>query len=117
MNRTDSAVRMTHMPTGIIVQCQSQRSQHQNRDKCIQVLKSRLYERELEARRKAQEVVEGQKSDASFGSQIRSYVLHPYKLVKDHRTEHESRLPDDVLDGSIDPFINEFLVKSMTPAK
>ncbi len=109
VNRTDSAVRITHMPSGIVVACQSQRSQHQNRDQAMKVLKSRLYERELEARKAAQAVVEGNKSDVSFGSQIRSYVLHPYKLVKDHRTDHESFSPDEVLDGAIDPFINEYL--------
>ena len=75
----------------------------------MKILKSRLYERELETRKAAQAVVEGNKSDVSFGSQIRSYVLHPYKLVKDHRTDHESFAPDEVLDGSIDTFINEYL--------
>ncbi|MDQ3233983.1 MAG: peptide chain release factor 2, partial [Pseudobdellovibrionaceae bacterium] len=109
VNRTDSAVRITHMPSGIVVACQTQRSQHQNRDQAMKILKSRLYERELETRKAAQAVVEGNKSDVSFGSQIRSYVLHPYKLVKDHRTDHESFAPDEVLDGSIDTFINEFL--------
>jgi len=117
VNRTDSAVRMTHLPSGTIVQCQSQRSQHQNRDKCLQMLKSKLYERELEARRKVQDEREGQKSDIAWGSQIRSYVLHPYKLVKDHRTDFESRQPDEVLDGGLDPLINEFLVKTMIPAQ
>ncbi len=109
VNRTDSAVRITHMPSGIVVACQTQRSQHQNRDQAMKILKSRLYERELEARKAAQAVVEGGKSDVSFGSQIRSYVLHPYKLVKDHRTDHESFSPDEVLDGAIDSFINEYL--------
>jgi peptide chain release factor 2 len=109
VNRTDSAVRITHIPSGIVVACQTQRSQHQNRDQAMKILKSKLYERELEARKAAQAVVEGNKSDVSFGSQIRSYVLHPYKLVKDHRTDHESFSPDEVLDGAIDSFINEFL--------
>lgn len=111
VNRTDSAVRMTHMPTGIVVASQMHRSQHQNRDQCLKLLKSRLYERELEERKKAQAIVEGAKSDVSFGSQIRSYVLHPYKLVKDHRTDIENFSPDEVLDGGIDPFINEYLAQ------
>jgi peptide chain release factor 2 len=109
INRTDSAVRMTHMPSGIVVQSQSQRSQHQNRDNCMKMLRSKLYEREMEARRKKQQDVEQAKSDNAFGSQIRSYVLHPYKLVKDHRTKHEDHAPDVVLDGKIDQFINAFL--------
>ena len=111
INKTDSAVRMTHAPTGIVVQCQSQRSQHQNRDKAMQLLKSKLYEKELEERRKAQQAAHGDKSDIGWGSQIRSYVLHPYKMVKDHRTNFESHNPTEVLDGGIDPFINEFLAK------
>lgn len=111
INKTDSAVRMTHNPTGIVVQCQSQRSQHQNRDKAMQMLKSKLYERELEERRKQQAEVEGGKADIGWGSQIRSYVLHPYKMVKDHRTNHEIHNPDAVLDGDIDSFIKEFLAK------
>jgi peptide chain release factor 2 len=115
VNRTDSAVRMTHMPTGIVVASQMHRSQHQNRDQCLKLLKSRLYEREMEERKKAQAIVEGSKADVSFGSQIRSYVLHPYKLVKDHRTDFESFSPDEVLDGGIDPFINEFLAQSYQP--
>jgi peptide chain release factor 2 len=99
------------MPTGIVVASPQHRSQHQYRDQCLKLLKSRLYERELEERKKAQAVVEGAKSDVSFGSQIRSYVLHPYKLVKDHRTDVESFSPDEVLDGGVDPFINEFLAQ------
>lgn len=113
VNRTDSAVRMTHMPSGIVVQCQTQRSQHQNRDQCLKLLKSKLYEKELEERRKKQEEIEGNKSDIAWGSQIRSYVLHPYKMVKDHRTNFESHSPDDVLDGDIDSFINEFLAQTL----
>lgn len=111
VNRTDSAVRITHAPSGIVVACQNQRSQHQNRDQAMKILKSRLYERELESRKAAQQALEGTKSDVSFGSQIRSYVLHPYKLVKDHRTDHESFSPDEILDGDIDGFINEFLAQ------
>ena len=114
VNKTDSAVRMTHTPTGIVVQCQSQRSQHQNRDKALQLLKSKLYEKEVEERRKQQEAVEGAKSDIGWGSQIRSYVLHPYRMVKDHRTNFEHHSPDDVLDGELDPFVREWLAKSAT---
>lgn len=117
VNRTDSAVRITHLPSGIVVQSQTQRSQHQNRDKCMQLLKSRLYELELEKRKAVQRQQEAEKSDIGWGSQIRSYVLHPYKLVKDHRTDFESREPDDVLDGSLDQFINEWLVDSKKSQK
>lgn len=112
VNKTDSAIRITHIPTGIVVQCQSQRSQHQNRDQAMKLLKSRLYEAELEKRRAKQEALESAKTDISFGHQIRSYVLHPYKLVKDHRTDHETHQPDEVLDGDLEAFINEFLIKS-----
>jgi len=117
VNRTDSAVRITHLPSGIVVQSQTQRSQHQNRDKCMQLLKSRLYEMELEKRKAVQRQQEAEKSDIGWGSQIRSYVLHPYKLVKDHRTDFESREPDDVLDGSLDQFINVWLVESKKSQK
>lgn len=113
VNRTDSAVRMTHMPSGIVVQCQSQRSQHQNRDTAMKMLKSKLYEKEMEERKKQQESVESGKADINFGSQIRSYVLHPYKLVKDHRTNFESHDPDDVLDGKIIKFIEEYLSQQL----
>ncbi|MEZ4741523.1 MAG: peptide chain release factor 2 [Bdellovibrionota bacterium] len=109
VNRTDSAVRITHQPSGIVVQSQSQRSQHQNRDTCMKLLRSKLYELELQERRKKQQDVEAGKSDIAFGSQIRSYVLHPYKMVKDHRTKYESHAPEQVLDGAIDEFINSYL--------
>jgi len=115
VNRTDSAVRITHIPTGVVVACQTQRSQHQNRAQAMKMLKSRLYERELEERRKKADAIEATKSDIGFGHQIRSYVLHPYKLVKDHRTDHENRQPDEVLDGDLDALINEFLVQSANP--
>ena len=117
VNRTDSAVRITHEPSGIVVQCQSQRSQHQNKDKAMQMLKSRLYEKELEERRKLAQDAEDQKTDIAWGSQIRSYVLHPYKMVKDHRTNLESHSPDDVLDGKLASFIKEFLVLLSSPKK
>lgn len=110
VNKTDSAIRITHIPTGVVVQCQSQRSQHQNRDQAMKLLRSKLYERELEARRAKSQAVENAKTDISFGHQIRSYVLHPYKLVKDHRTDYESHSPDEVLDGDLDTLINEYLM-------
>ena len=112
VNRTDSAVRITHEPTGIVVQSQTQRSQHQNKDKCMKMLKSKLYELEMSKRQEKQQAVEDQKSDIAFGSQIRSYVLHPYKMVKDHRTSFESHSPDGVLDGDLDNFIKEYLVNT-----
>ncbi len=117
VNRTDSAIRLTHIPTGTVVQCQSQRSQHQNRDTAMKMLKSKLYERELDERRKKLDEVESQKADIKFGSQIRSYVLHPYKLVKDHRTDFESHEPDEILDGNLMPFVEEFLSQKVGVAK
>ncbi len=111
VNRTDSAVRITHLPTNTVVQCQSQRSQHQNKDTAMKMLKSKLYERELEERRKKQDALESSKSDIGFGSQIRSYVLHPYKMVKDHRTELVHQIPQDILDGELDAFIYELLTQ------
>jgi peptide chain release factor 2 len=110
VNVTDSAVRITHLPTGIVVTCQNQRSQIQNRAVAMQVLRSKLYELELEKRRAETAVLEATKADISFGSQIRNYVLHPYRLVKDTRTKFEVSDVDAVLDGDIDPFIKEFLV-------
>ncbi len=114
VNRTDSAIRITHAPTGIVVQCQSQRSQHQNRDTAMKMLKSKLYEREMDARKKKADEVEAAKSEIKFGSQIRSYVLHPYKLVKDHRTDFESHEPDEILDGNLLPFIEEYLSQKVS---
>ncbi len=109
VNRTDSAVRMRHMPTGIVVQCQSERSQHTNRDKAMKMLKAALYEREIEARNKAKEEMESQKKANEWGSQIRSYVMHPYQMVKDHRTNHETSQVHLVIDGELDDFIYAFL--------
>ena len=110
VNVTDSAVRITHLPTGIVVTCQNQRSQIQNRAVAMQVLRSKLYELELEKRREGAAELEASKQDISFGSQIRNYVLHPYRLVKDTRTKFEMSDVDGALDGNIDPFINEFLI-------
>ena len=110
VNTTDSAVRITHMPSGIVVTCQNQRSQIQNRAVAMQVLRSKLYELELEKRRQGAAELEAGKMDISFGSQIRNYVLHPYRLVKDTRTKHETSDVDGVLDGDIDDFIQEVLL-------
>lgn len=109
VNVTDSAVRITHIPTGIVVQCQNERSQHRNRDTAMKILKSKLYELELEKRREELQEVEDQKADIAWGSQIRSYVLHPYRMVKDHRTKHETGNVDAVLDGNLDDFMVTFL--------
>jgi peptide chain release factor 2 len=110
VNVTDSAVRITHLPSGIVVTCQNQRSQIQNRAVAMQVLRSKLYELELEKRRSETADLEANKMDISFGSQIRNYVLHPYRLVKDTRTKFEVSDVDAVLDGEIDEFIKEFLL-------
>jgi peptide chain release factor 2 len=110
INTTDSAVRITHLPTGIVVTCQNQRSQHQNRDVAMKVLKSRLYELELAKKRAETDKLAESKRDISFGSQIRNYVLHPYRLVKDVRTKHETSNVDAVLAGDLDDFIKEYLL-------
>ncbi|HVG39374.1 MAG TPA: peptide chain release factor 2 [Pyrinomonadaceae bacterium] len=114
INTTDSAVRITHLPTGIVVSCQNQRSQHQNRAVAMQVLRSRLYELEMEKRRAETAVLEANKADISFGSQIRNYVLAPYRLVKDARTKLERGDVDAVLAGDIDDFIKAFLLMRRT---
>jgi len=105
VNVTDSAVRITHLPSGIVVSCQNERSQIRNREVAMKILKSRLYEAEMAKRREKLDAVEAAKKDIAFGSQIRSYVLHPYRMVKDHRTKHETGNPDRVLDGDIDDFV------------
>ena len=110
VNVTDSAVRMTHIPTGIVVSCQNERSQIRNRDMARKILRARLYDLELEKKRKELQAVEDAKPDIAWGSQIRSYVLHPYRLVKDHRTKYETSNTDRVLDGEIGEFIYQFLV-------
>lgn len=109
VNTTDSAVRITHMPTGIVVTCQNERSQVQNKAQAFKVLRSRLYDYEMEKKKKESQKVEDSKSEIGWGAQIRSYVLHPYKMVKDHRTGHEIGNPDKVLDGDLDPFMEAYL--------
>lgn len=109
VNRTDSAIRITHIPTGIVVTCQNERSQHQNRATAMHVLKSRLYDMAQQERQEELSTVVGEKKDTSWGSQIRSYVLHPYTLVKDHRTNYERGNVQGVLDGDISGFIMEYL--------
>jgi len=109
VNTTDSAVRITHIPTKIVVQCQNERSQHKNKETCMSMLKARLYEFELRKRKKENENLESSKSDIGWGHQIRSYVLHPYRMVKDNRTNYESSNPDKVLDGDLDEFLESSL--------
>ena len=115
VNKTDSAVRITHLPTGIVVQVQNERSQHQNREVAMRILRARLFELEREKREREIASLGGEKADIEWGSQIRSYVLHPYKLVKDHRTGEETANVDRVLDGELDDFIYAFL-KNRTAA-
>ncbi len=111
VNTTDSAVRITHLPTNIVVQCQNERSQHKNKETCMTMLKARLYEYELEKKEKEEKNIEKSKSDIGWGHQIRSYVLHPYRLVKDNRTGEESSDPDRILNGDIDNFLESNLYK------
>ena len=115
VNKTDSAVRITHLPTGIVAQCQNERSQHQNREVAMRVLRARLFELEREKREQEIAAQSGEKAEIEWGSQIRSYVLHPYKLVKDHRTSEETANVDRVLDGDIDALIYAYL-KNRTAA-
>ncbi|WP_204520206.1 peptide chain release factor 2 [Silvibacterium dinghuense] len=110
VNTTDSAVRITHLPTGIVVQCQNERSQHKNREKAMKMLRSRLYEYELEKKNAETKKLEDSKLDINFGSQIRSYVLQPYRIAKDHRTKVEVGDVDRVLDGYLEPFIRGYLL-------
>ena len=110
VNTTDSAVRITHLPTNIVVQCQNERSQHKNREKAMKMLRSRLYEYELEKKHAATRMIEDSKLEINFGSQIRSYVLQPYRIAKDHRTKVEVGDVDKVLDGFLEPFIRGYLL-------
>jgi peptide chain release factor 2 len=110
VNTTDSAVRMTHLPTGIVVCCQNERSQHKNREKAMKIMRSRIYEYELEKKRAVSKKLEDSKLDINFGSQIRSYVLQPYRIAKDHRTKVEVGDVDKVLDGYLEPFLRGYLL-------
>jgi peptide chain release factor 2 len=111
VNVTDSAVRLTHLPTGIVVSCQNERSQHKNRASAMRVLKARLYDMRLKEQQAKLDQLGGEKKDIAFGSQIRSYVLAPYRLIKDHRTKHQVGDVDRVLDGDLDEFIKAYLMK------
>ncbi|WP_041223643.1 peptide chain release factor 2 [Deferribacter desulfuricans] len=110
VNTTDSAVRITHLPTGIVVSCQNERSQHKNKAHAMKILKARLYEYEMEKRNKEKEKLESSKTEIGWGNQIRSYVMHPYKMVKDLRTRYETGNVDAVMDGDIDDFIKTYLL-------
>ena len=112
VNTTDSAVRITHIPTKIVVQCQNERSQHKNKETCMNMLKARLYNFAFKKRADQTKNIEDAKSDIGWGHQIRSYILHPYRLVKDNRTNYESSNPDKVLDGEIDEFLESSLYKN-----
>ena len=109
VNVTDSAVRITHLPTGIVVTCQNERSQHKNRDVAMKLLRARLYQLEVEKRQEAQEKLEGEKKDIAFGSQIRSYVMQPYQMIKDLRTGYEVGDVQRVMDGDLDGFVEAYL--------
>ncbi|HWT45597.1 MAG TPA: peptide chain release factor 2 [Vicinamibacterales bacterium] len=116
VNVTDSAVRITHLPTGIVVSCQNERSQHKNRAQAMKVLKARLYDRKMKEQQTNLEKLGGEKRDIAFGSQIRSYVLHPYQMIKDHRTKEQVGDVNRVLDGDIDIFIKTYLMKKAAGA-
>jgi len=111
VNTTDSAVRITHLPPNIVVQCQNERSQHKNKETCMNMLRARLYDFEIKKKEEETKSMESTKSDIGWGHQIRSYILHPYRLIKDNRTNHESSNPDKVLDGEIDEFLESSLYK------
>ncbi len=112
VNKTDSAVRITHLPTGIVVQCQNERSQHKNKAMALKILKARLYEKEMKEKAEKIEELHNNKKEIAWGSQIRSYILHPYKMVKDHRTDLVIHQVDRVLDGEIDELIKAYLLRS-----
>jgi peptide chain release factor 2 len=116
VNVTDSAVRITHLPTGIVVSCQNERSQHKNRAQAMRVLKARLYDLKMKEQQARLEQLGGEKRDIAFGSQIRSYVLHPYQMIKDHRTKEQVGDVNRVLDGDIDVFIKTYLMKKASGA-
>lgn len=110
VNTTDSAVRITHVPSGVVVTCQSERSQHKNKAHAMKILKSRLYELEIQKKNEEKQKLESTKTEIGWGNQIRSYVMHPYKMVKDLRTRHETGNVDSVMDGNLDPFIRSYLL-------
>jgi len=116
VNKTDSAVRITHLPTGIVVQCQNERSQHKNKAMAMKVLRSRIYEMKLQEQSAKMDELHKTKKDIAWGSQIRSYVLHPYKMIKDHRTNLEVGNIQKVLDGDLDEFIEAYLISAAQPA-
>jgi peptide chain release factor 2 len=111
VNKTDSAVRVTHIPSGIVISSQNERSQLQNKEQAMKILKAKLHQRYLENKEKEKKKIKGEHTEVQWGSQIRSYVLHPYKLAKDHRTKFESKKPEEVLDGNLDGFIEAYLSK------
>ena len=117
VNKTDSAIRITHIPTGIVTQCQTQRSQHKNKEQALKVLKSKLFQLEVEKKLLNKKELEGEKKDIGWGSQIRSYVFHPYNMIKDHRTKHEVGNIKSVMDGNIDDFIYSYLLDKMEKNK
>jgi peptide chain release factor 2 len=117
VNVTDSAVRITHLPTGIVVQCQNERSQHKNRSQAMKILRARLYELRQQEHDEQMEELQGEKRVIAWGSQIRSYVMHPYQMVKDHRTNHETSNVTAVLDGELDEFIRQYLLQGSRVAK
>ncbi len=110
VNKTDSAVRITHIPTGIVVTCRNERSQHRNKAIALKILRSKLYELKKKEKEEEKRKLAGEKKEIGWGNQIRSYILHPYKLVKDHRTGYETPKAEDVLDGNLDPFIESYLL-------
>ena len=117
VNKTDSAIRITHIPSGIVTQCQTQRSQHKNKEQALKVLKSKLFQLEVEKQLLNKKELEGEKKDIGWGSQIRSYVFHPYNMIKDHRTKHEVGNIKSVMDGNIDDFIYSYLLDKMEKNK
>ena len=117
VNKTDSAIRITHIPSGIVSQCQTQRSQHKNKEQALKVLKSKLFQLEVEKQILNKKELEGEKKDIGWGSQIRSYVFHPYNMIKDHRTKHEVGNIKSVMDGNIDDFIYSYLLDKMEKNK